>query len=757
MKQIVLLTLLLLFHFADFSFATDRIATEIPDVNIAIIRLDYSSYSFKGFYEFSEKFRKSLPEENYIQLHNIYYYVKHPADDGFIDIKSILTGKPLVYISTYWCGGGWYEFPADSLFSSEYTKGFLNPAPDTLIKLFTTEANNDRADSAWIKIRYSDIISRISSLGKYEIVVVFEPYSREWLIIAYTRPYAPIEIVFVDKTWPRTLVSRNVKTIPEIVVHNFSDTSLSFKSQLNIYQSDKLFYESVQDITELPPDSSFIVYFNPIMVNESIPLTYNFNLLSSKGDPWQDAYPDNDTIMKLIHITNQPVFRPVSSIKHPGNIPTQGMACDFDGDNDIDIIQYKPTVKLWQNVNGGYFDITTRSILNLNPDSRLAIVKDFNNDTYPDILMIFFEYNPIILFGDGSGIFVDRTTEAGLSNVTGFFDAEAFDLENDGDLDLIFQSYGQEGIFLNDGSGKFSDITSRSGINDPGTTQDVTAGDLNNDGFQDLVLTNWELYSKIFINNTNGSFYPIEFPWELNYPRMCTIFDYNKDGLNDILFCRVLYNGSTVVYMNKGNLSFEKAIDLPSSFHAAAQDINGDGMTDLILDRLDSFILLLNKNGNFQDYTHLLVDMRKEFSLGALGNSPKAQFIDLDRDGDLDIYSQMVIFNNQGFDSTITFINYYSDSQIPTSFRVLQNFPNPFNSSTTIRYYLSQNESVELEIYNLTGQLVKKLFNGSQCPGLHQIFWDGSGQTENDVSSGCYIYRLKTESFSDSKKMLLLR
>ena len=149
--------------------------------------------------------------------------------------------------------------------------------------------------------------------------------------------------------------------------------------------------------------------------------------------------------------------------------------------------------------------------------------------------------------------------------------------------------------------------------------------------------------------------------------------------------------------------------------------------------------------------------MRKEFSFGALCNSPKAQFIDLDRDGDLDIYSQMVIFNNQGFDSTITFINYYSDSQIPTSFRVLQNFPNPFNSSTTIRYYLSQNESVELEIYNLTGQLVKKLFNGSQCPGLHQIFWDGSGQTENDVSSGCYIYRLKTESFSDSKKMLLLR
>ena len=93
----------------------------------------------------------------------------------------------------------------------------------------------------------------------------------------------------------------------------------------------------------------------------------------------------------------------------------------------------------------------------------------------------------------------------------------------------------------------------------------------------------------------------------------------------------------------------------------------------------------------------------------------------------------------------------------PERFELMQNYPNPFNPETMIQYQLAQKGDVEIVIYNLLGEKIISLFHGLQGAGFHQLIWDGKNELGTHVSSGVYIYHIKTEKFVSSKKMLLLR
>ena len=87
-----------------------------------------------------------------------------------------------------------------------------------------------------------------------------------------------------------------------------------------------------------------------------------------------------------------------------------------------------------------------------------------------------------------------------------------------------------------------------------------------------------------------------------------------------------------------------------------------------------------------------------------------------------------------------------------------QNYPNPFNPETNIFYSTSVNGAVELSIYNIKGQLVKKLVNSSMNAGEHNIVWNGKDASDRTVSSGLYFYKLKVNGKTiDTKKMMLLK
>ncbi|HEY9166525.1 MAG TPA: right-handed parallel beta-helix repeat-containing protein [Candidatus Kryptonia bacterium] len=94
----------------------------------------------------------------------------------------------------------------------------------------------------------------------------------------------------------------------------------------------------------------------------------------------------------------------------------------------------------------------------------------------------------------------------------------------------------------------------------------------------------------------------------------------------------------------------------------------------------------------------------------------------------------------------------------PTSYQLDQNYPNPFNPTTTIGYQLpDDNTHVVLNIYSITGQVVRTLVDANQNAGNYKATWDGTNNSGVQVSSGVYFYRIAAGKFSQVKKLLLLK
>jgi hypothetical protein len=93
----------------------------------------------------------------------------------------------------------------------------------------------------------------------------------------------------------------------------------------------------------------------------------------------------------------------------------------------------------------------------------------------------------------------------------------------------------------------------------------------------------------------------------------------------------------------------------------------------------------------------------------------------------------------------------------PQDAALAQNYPNPFNPSTTISYDLPEDGLVELNIYNVKGQLVQTLLNKHQGLGTHSVIWDGKDNHANPCSTGMYFYKLTFNGNSITKKMLMMK
>jgi hypothetical protein len=94
---------------------------------------------------------------------------------------------------------------------------------------------------------------------------------------------------------------------------------------------------------------------------------------------------------------------------------------------------------------------------------------------------------------------------------------------------------------------------------------------------------------------------------------------------------------------------------------------------------------------------------------------------------------------------------------LPTEFALEQNYPNPFNPETEIRFALPRAEHVVLKIFNILGSEVRTLVDKQYEAGYHNVRWDGKDKQGNPVASGVYLYQLRAGSFSQVRKMSLLR
>jgi flagellar hook assembly protein FlgD len=98
-----------------------------------------------------------------------------------------------------------------------------------------------------------------------------------------------------------------------------------------------------------------------------------------------------------------------------------------------------------------------------------------------------------------------------------------------------------------------------------------------------------------------------------------------------------------------------------------------------------------------------------------------------------------------------------SKSLLPEGFSLSQNYPNPVNLETVIKYALPEDCHVELTIYNMLGQKVKTLVNQYQEAGNKIARWNGRDDKGYEIASGLYFYKIQTPKYSETKKMILLR
>jgi len=88
---------------------------------------------------------------------------------------------------------------------------------------------------------------------------------------------------------------------------------------------------------------------------------------------------------------------------------------------------------------------------------------------------------------------------------------------------------------------------------------------------------------------------------------------------------------------------------------------------------------------------------------------------------------------------------------------VYQSYPNPFNPMCTIRYELPEAGKTSLQVFDLSGSVVRRLADGWREPGVYSEVWDGRSDDGGELPSGVYFYSLKAGEFVTAHKMVLLR
>ena len=109
------------------------------------------------------------------------------------------------------------------------------------------------------------------------------------------------------------------------------------------------------------------------------------------------------------------------------------------------------------------------------------------------------------------------------------------------------------------------------------------------------------------------------------------------------------------------------------------------------------------------------------------------------------------------FRNQVTIAANTKSESVPDTYALLQNYPNPFNPSTLISYQLAFLSKVQIKVYDNLGKEITTLVNGQKPAGKYQITWNGTDDFGNKVTSGVYFYRINTDNFVQTKKMILMK
>lgn len=345
---------------------------------------------------------------------------------------------------------------------------------------------------------------------------------------------------------------------------------------------------------------------------------------------------------------------------------------DYDLDGDFDLfVNANNDGHLMRNDGGFFTEVTNTLIPDANGDDleRTALFVDFNNDGYPDIfrndnneIKIYLQHPATNIFGDGLGATSPSQYITSLTDGMNTEGAGALDYDGDGDLDLYIDNhnFGID-ILQNDGNGFFTHVTRKADspnppydVNDPttwplGLVQDATDGDYgsatdyNDDGWVDIVVRKRNQVD-LFENNGGTFQNGVDIDDANNGNKGAVAFgDLDNDGDFDMYWTE---NGTNQIHRNNGDgtwTALGAATGIPTSFSGQIEglafgDVDNDGDLDIFLANggnggSHNSRLYLNRINN-GGAAMTFIDSGLSFSNRAEG----CTFIDVDNDGDLDLY-----------------------------------------------------------------------------------------------------------------------
>lgn len=470
-----------------------------------------------------------------------------------------------------------------------------------------------------------------------------------------------------------------------------------------------------------------------LFAGETITLTFTQAIRTT--DPWGVNVPNNMQFT-VSSLNGTGVFTPTYSIELPAIL--SDICCgDFDLDGDIDFIAASDQAIYFLD----YEQLTkTYEITKMRESLSKIFPIDMDQDGDLDLAAC---RNSIYLFlnhSQGSNYQMIKAI-----NYRNIWSLISCDLTSDGYPELITGYRGGEVVI-------FYGPNYPTSLSYPGNYRilntspfephSILCGDWNNDGFFDLAINVIDS-SKLLIwfNNGQGAFNSPDYFTISNthYPSNVVTADIDHDGDLDFIF------SSGFAIKNNGRGRFNEIVDLHFyGNNVLAGDIDGDDDIDVVGTEDNKSIILLNDGlGNFSRHSEVLL----------LDKVYKLILVDHDFDGDLDIAAifynskQIQLLNN----GSKTFV-IDSPSNLNYGYDLKNCYPNPFNSSTVIKYSLAEKSYVSLKVYDINGRLVDETIINNQERGEHEFHW-----TPQSLTSGVYLIKIQTRNWQKTIKAILLK
>ena len=417
----------------------------------------------------------------------------------------------------------------------------------------------------------------------------------------------------------------------------------------------------------------------------------------------------------------------------------------------------------------------------------LSSAGDFNNDGYNDFIVGAYHFAFLYYGGPQLDNVADVIFEGDswVDYILGSAVSPAGDLNNDGFDDVIIGSQGVDGYpgqafiyFGNDTyentpdvSLEYTDIINYFGHSVSGI------GDYNNDGFDDVAVGDLGGYNNDAVliyfggesmDNEEDLFIYGESSTNYFSRSISPAGDFNDDGYDDWITSDESYNDKGRVYLFLGGDNADENFDLVFDGEeigenfgwslSGGQDINGDGISDIVVGAKGS------ETSIGKTYIYLggqeLDNTPDEIYEGELDADNYGYSVscggDINNDGKSDIVVGAYMYPENG--AAYLYLSDLNSSvenpslQVTETFHLSQNNPNPFNSSTNIKYTLNKSSKVTLKVYNSFGQEIKTLVDEFETSGLKSVVWDGQ-----NARPGIYYYRLQVGNLTQSKKMVLMK